>query len=152
MKKNSNNFQKWLKNLYASGKSGHEIGKLLSGVAKLSSIYIYEAIIASLTKDDIKKAIGRSPNDADAFAMLFYPEIYKPVKVSKQYFTTGVGNPQEITDKTRHKPHLGGQITDMFFGRRDTSTENLDKRGSPLPIAIGRVGASRYGDIKRNQF
>lgn len=111
-----------------------------------------DAKIKVQSKDDIKKAIGRSPNDADAFAMLFYPEIHKPVKVSEQYFTTGVGNPQEITDKTRHKPHLGGQITDMFFGSQDLSTENLDKRSSPFPTAIGRVGASRYGDIKRNQF
>jgi len=105
------------------------------------------------SKDDIKKELGRSPNDADAFAINFYPLIFQPIKVSEQYFTTGAGEgASEIVDKTKHQPHVGGQISNIFFGQKDTTTDNLSKRGSVFPSSVGKVGAGRYRDIKRNNF
>jgi len=105
------------------------------------------------SKDDIKKTLGRSPNDADAFAINFYPLIHQPIKVSAQYFGTGQATGKsDIVDKTKHQPHLGTQTQDIFFGKVDSSTDNLDKGGGSFPSSFGVVGAGRYRDIKRNQF
>jgi len=107
------------------------------------------------SKDDIKKELGRSPNDADAFAISFYPYIFQPIKVSEQYFGAAAAQGKsEIVDKTKHQPHLGTQTQDIFFGKVDASTDNMSKRGGTFSSSagFGAVGAGRYRDMKRNNF
>lgn len=48
-------FKKWLDELKTQGKSDEEIGKLLSGVAKLSAMEIYMALMMSLTEEDMQE-------------------------------------------------------------------------------------------------
>ena len=109
------------------------------------------------SKDDIKKMLGRSPNDADAFAINFYPLIHQPIKVSAQYFGPGTiaEKKSEIVDKTKHQPHLGTQTQDIFFGQVAPDVGGLEKvpegEGGRFD-GFGVVGASRYRAIKRNQF
>ncbi len=105
------------------------------------------------SKDTIKSTLGRSPNDADAFALNFFPLVHTPIKVSDQYFGVGAGvGLSEVVDATRHQPHLGGQVHNTFFGRVDQNLDNTEKKGSPVPSVMGAVGASRYKPIKRNHF
>lgn len=47
-------FSDWVKKLKAEGKSDEEVGKLLAGVAKLSALETYEAIMSVLTEEDMK--------------------------------------------------------------------------------------------------
>lgn len=53
-------FSDWLNKLKADGKTDDEIGRLLAGVAKLSALDAYTAIMSSLTEEDMKEveAIG----------------------------------------------------------------------------------------------
>lgn len=52
---NKNKFNIWLAELKKSGKSEEEIGKLLSGVAKLSAVEIYTVLMMSLTEEDMQE-------------------------------------------------------------------------------------------------
>lgn len=65
MNKNPDKFQTWLKNLRKSGKTDEEIGKLLAQVAKYSSLEIYEAIMTTLTKEDMQE-VEKIKNDKKA--------------------------------------------------------------------------------------
>jgi hypothetical protein len=53
-------FGKFLAHLKSQGKSDEEIGQLLAGVAKLSALDVYAALMTSLTEEDMKEveAIG----------------------------------------------------------------------------------------------
>ena len=48
-------FAEWLKRLKDEGKTDEEIGQLLAGVAKLSALDIYAALMTSLTEEDMKE-------------------------------------------------------------------------------------------------
>lgn len=48
-------FADWLKRLKAEGKSDEEVGQLLAGVAKLSALDVYAALMTSLTEEDMKE-------------------------------------------------------------------------------------------------
>lgn len=111
-----------------------------------------DARIKIQSKDTIKSELGRSPNDADSFALNFYPLICAPVQISEQYFGVGTGLSHEVIDKTGHQPHVGEQVQQTFFGSVDAGLDNSDKRGSPVPSSLRAVGASRYRSMKRNQF
>jgi len=53
-------FADWLKRLKDEGKTDEEIGQMLAGVAKLSALDVYAALMTSLTEEDMKEveAIG----------------------------------------------------------------------------------------------
>ena len=53
-------FADWLKRLKTEGKTDEEIGQMLAGVAKLSALDVYAALMTSLTEEDMKEveAIG----------------------------------------------------------------------------------------------
>ncbi|MBI2309543.1 hypothetical protein HYU89_01470 [Candidatus Collierbacteria bacterium] len=53
-------FSDWLAKLKTEGKTDEEVGQLLSGVAKLSALDVYAALMTSLTEEDMKEveAIG----------------------------------------------------------------------------------------------
>ena len=53
-------FADWLKRLKDEGKTDEQIGQLLAGVAKLSALDVYAALMTSLTEEDMKEveAIG----------------------------------------------------------------------------------------------
>ncbi len=53
-------FAGWLKRLKDEGKTDEEIGQMLAGVAKLSALDVYAALMTSLTEEDMKEveAIG----------------------------------------------------------------------------------------------
>ena len=55
-----NEFGKFLTHLKSQGKNDEEIGQLLAGVAKLSALDVYAALMTSLTEEDMKEveAIG----------------------------------------------------------------------------------------------
>lgn len=113
-----------------------------------------DARIKIQSKDEIKKSLeGRSPNDADAFALNFFPLVHAPITVSESYFGVGTGAPRsEVVDKTKHQPHVGEQVQRTFFGQSNYGVDDMEKRGSPVPSALRVVGAARYGAMKRNHF
>lgn len=47
-------FTDWLAKLKAEGKTDEEVGQLLAGVAKLSALDVYAALMTSLTEEDMK--------------------------------------------------------------------------------------------------
>ena len=53
-------FADWLKRLKDEGKTDEQIGQLLAGVAKLSALDVYAALMTSLTEEDMKEveAVG----------------------------------------------------------------------------------------------
>ena len=55
-----NEFGKFLTHLKSQGKTDEEIGQMLAGVAKLSALDVYAALMTSLTEEDMKEveAIG----------------------------------------------------------------------------------------------
>ena len=48
-------FSDWLAKLKAEGKTDEEVGQLLAGVAKLSALDVYAALMTSLTEEDMKE-------------------------------------------------------------------------------------------------
>jgi len=48
-------FSDWLKRLKDEGKTDEEIGQMLAGVAKLSALDVYAALMTSLTEEDMKE-------------------------------------------------------------------------------------------------
>ena len=48
-------FAEWLKRLKDEGKTDEQIGQLLAGVAKLSALDVYAALMTSLTEEDMKE-------------------------------------------------------------------------------------------------
>lgn len=58
-------FTDWLNKLKADGKTDDEIGQLLAGVAKLSALDAYTAIMLSLTEVGIKE-VEAIPDDEAA--------------------------------------------------------------------------------------
>lgn len=48
-------FSDWLKSLKQEGKTDEQIGQLLAGVAKLSALDVYAALMTSLTEEDMKE-------------------------------------------------------------------------------------------------
>ncbi len=50
-----NKFVNFLAHLKSQGKTDEEIGQLLAGVAKLSALDVYAALMTSLTEDDMKE-------------------------------------------------------------------------------------------------
>ena len=57
-------FTDWLAKLKAEGKSDEEIGQLLAGVAKLSALDVYAALMTSLTEDDMKEVEAIADDEA----------------------------------------------------------------------------------------
>lgn len=66
-------FSNWVAKLTASGKSADEIRQLLLGVARLSALDLYTAIMLSLTEADLKliNEMGDTPAAQDKMAQLF---------------------------------------------------------------------------------
>lgn len=58
-------FADWLAKLKSEGKTDQEIGQLLAGVAKLSALDIYAALMTSLTEEDMK-AVEAIADDEEA--------------------------------------------------------------------------------------
>lgn len=67
-------FADWLAKLKQEGKTDEEIGQLLAGVAKLSALDVYAALMTSLTEDDMK-AVEAIPDDEQAKAKM--EELFK---------------------------------------------------------------------------
>lgn len=108
------------------------------------------------SKDLIKKELKRSPNDADSFALLFFPDLLQQCPsliVAAQTF--GIGSTGAIVEEdagTISSPSLRG------YGSRDPAssppdsdpTENETGRISSTPtfnFGIGNVGAKRYSRL-----
>ena len=60
-----NEFGKFLTHLKSQGKTDEEIGQLLAGVAKLSALDVYAALMTSLTEEDMKE-VEAIPDDEQA--------------------------------------------------------------------------------------
>ena len=60
MDQQSTIFTDWLKRLKEEGKTDEQIGQILAGVAKLSALDVYAALMTSLTEEDMKEveAVG----------------------------------------------------------------------------------------------
>jgi len=59
-----NEFGKFLTHLKSQGKTDEEIGQLLAGVAKLSALDVYAALMTSLTEEDMKEVEAISDDEA----------------------------------------------------------------------------------------
>ncbi len=57
-------FAEWLKRLKDEGKTDEEIGQLLAGVAKLSALDVYAALMTSLTEEDMKEVEAIADDEA----------------------------------------------------------------------------------------
>ena len=57
-------FSDWLKRLKDERKTDEEIGQLLAGVAKLSALDVYAALMTSLTEEDMKEVEAISDDEA----------------------------------------------------------------------------------------
>ena len=57
-------FTDWLAKLKAEGKTDEEVGQLLAGVAKLSALDVYAALMTSLTEEDMKQVEAISDDEA----------------------------------------------------------------------------------------
>lgn len=57
-------FADWLKRLKDEGKTDEEIGQLLAGVAKLSALDVYAALMTSLTEEDMKEVEAIADDEA----------------------------------------------------------------------------------------
>lgn len=58
-------FTDWLTKLKNEGKTDEEIGQMLAGVAKLSALSLYNAMMTSLTEEDMR-AVEAIPDDEAA--------------------------------------------------------------------------------------
>ena len=106
-----------------------------------------DARIKLQSKDEIKRDLGRSPNDADAFAINFYPEIVLSktvVHTSANYFASGGLYPRN-RGGTGHEPHVGLQIADAFGVGRSN-----DSFGDTTGDTAGVVGSKRYSPLRTN--
>lgn len=88
-------FTDWLKKLKESGKTDEEVGQLLAGVAKLSALDIYAALMTSLTEDDMKEVEAISDDEAakkrmeELFAQRTGLSIDQLVQQSQEAFASG---------------------------------------------------------------
>lgn len=57
-------FTNWLAKLKAEGKTDEEVGQLLAGVAKLSALDVYAALMTSLTEEDMKTVEAITDDEA----------------------------------------------------------------------------------------
>lgn len=57
-------FSNWLAKLKAEGKTDEEVGQLLAGVAKLSALDVYAALMTSLTEEDMKEVEAIAGDEA----------------------------------------------------------------------------------------
>lgn len=57
-------FSDWLAKLKAEGKTDEEVGQLLAGVAKLSALDVYAALMTSLTEEDMKTVEAITDDEA----------------------------------------------------------------------------------------
>ena len=57
-------FTDWLAKLKAEGKTDEEVGQLLAGVAKLSALDVYAALMTSLTEEDMKEVEAIADDEA----------------------------------------------------------------------------------------
>ena len=106
------------------------------------------------SKDELKKSLGRSPNDADAFALLFYPDLLAAIKklvYSSESFKIGkaqmVSKKVELSmENTRHNADADVSFSKRInslgprIGIRPGSIFSLSGRGK-------RIGAGRYSGI-----
>ena len=88
-------FSDWLSNLKAEGKTDEEIGQMLAGVAKLSALDVYAALMTSLTEEDMK-TVEQITDDEEAkkkmeelFAKRAGMSIDQLVQRSQEAFATG---------------------------------------------------------------
>ena len=88
-------FSDWLSKLKAEGKTDEEIGQLLAGVAKLSALDIYAALMTSLTEEDMKEVEAISDDEQakkrmeELFAKRAGMSIDQLVQQSQDAFATG---------------------------------------------------------------
>ena len=57
-------FGDWINKLKTEGKTDEEVGQLLAGVAKLSALDVYAALMTSLTEEDMKEVEAISDDEA----------------------------------------------------------------------------------------
>ncbi|KKU12816.1 MAG: hypothetical protein UX17_C0036G0007 [Parcubacteria group bacterium GW2011_GWC2_45_7] len=88
-------FSDWLVKLKQEGKTDEEIGQLLAGVAKLSALDIYAALMTSLTEEDMKEVEAISGDEAakkrmeELFTKRAGMSIDQLVQQSQDAFATG---------------------------------------------------------------
>lgn len=88
-------FSDWLSQLKAKGKSDEEVGQLLAGVAKLSALDVYAALMTSLTEEDMKEVEAISDDEAakkrmeELFAQRTGMTIDQLIQRAQDAFATG---------------------------------------------------------------
>lgn len=98
-----------------------------------------DARIKIQSKDEIRKDLGRSPNDADAFVIGLMPEIkaYRQLKVSDEYFKIG-----------SHDQHVR-QEQGNFAAHSTSLSSSVDR---PARDSMDFVGSRRYGPLRSGSF
>ena len=88
--------------------------------------------IKLVSKDELRKLLGRSPNDADAFALCFYPDVRKEAMrftaADIEYFSVGSRLAQ-----TKEGPN--GESQDQRRGISSTDNDPLDPPGASSDLA-----------------
>lgn len=89
-----------------------------------------ESLIQIEPKKDLKAVLGRSPNDADALALLFYNEVQQGLYIS--------------TDAMKAGQLVGAALAAL---RADVAAmEDTEPQGDITPL-VGSVGISRYAPV-----
>jgi phage terminase large subunit len=83
-----------------------------------------ESLIQIVPKKDLKDILGRSPNDADALALLFYPDVKKAVPLSKDALQIGAASTSKIRKRV-----------------------DLDDLGEEATLKVAPIGARRYAPL-----
>lgn len=88
-------FTNWLAKLKAEGKTDEEVGQLLAGVAKLSALDVYAALMTSLTEEDMKEVEAISDDEEakkkmeELFAKRTGLSIDQLIQQSQEAFASG---------------------------------------------------------------
>ena len=91
----NNQFGKFLTQLKSQGKTNEEVGQLLAGVAKLSALDVYAALMTSLTEEDMKEVEAISDDEEakkkmeELFKQRTGSSIDQLVQQSQEAFATG---------------------------------------------------------------
>ena len=131
--------------------------------------------IKLVSKDEMRNELKRSPNDADAFTLLFYPDLLAMarllVKSSPAMFAIGASNSLKEQQARRNRErnqelHVTGagvdfdheaneNVTMLSIGRKKAGARKSSGRGRRLGVigssfsAIGarRIGVGRYSHL-----
>ena len=96
------------------------------------------------SKDEIKKEIGRSPNFADAFALLFYPDLLARVpELVYSASSFGIGTTSSDVPVDAHSKN------DMGSGQTGFDPDSNRMGGAPtFGFISSAIGARRYSSLK----